>query len=127
MKKKYYLLFFLLCQVLLTNNFNCKELKQKPGLDLDKFAVTYTDYVIATQLNKNQEYSALFDSVLAVHDVTRDEFKECINYYVENPEEWNKFLDNVILELRKILNQEKARNNTQTEKAVKEAAQPKIP
>ncbi|MCK5737613.1 hypothetical protein KAH55_00460 [bacterium] len=65
----------------------------------EKFAEVFTGYIVGVEIYGEQYATAILDSVLQENSVTLDVYHQSMNYYAENPEEWESFIRLVIQDL----------------------------
>ena len=91
---KYFLIALVFC------GLACQREKIKPPIAQDKFAQIYSDYIVAADLTEKEDVGAILDSILAVHQLQRNDFRDNLQYYADHPVEWENFLNAVIKKLK---------------------------
>lgn len=98
-RRKYLLIIFVfIC-------FACQKQQPEPPVALEKFIPLYTDYIIAADLTEKEDIGAVLDSLLAVHQLKRADFRNNLQFYAEHPQQWQEFLEAVIEQLNQRMQQ----------------------
>ncbi len=78
---------------------SCQQTEVQPGISTEKFVQIYADYVVAVNTTPDQPVTVVLDTVLTRHQITRDDFKNCFQFYIKEPKRWEDFLQQVIQQL----------------------------
>ena len=102
---RYFFSFILLSSILI---LSCRSEKQREGIlpekkmrvvlwDMTRADQFLTDFVFSrdTSLNKLDESLKMYNRIFAIHQVTKEEFRQSFQYYREHPDLLKSLLDSV--------------------------------
>jgi protein-tyrosine-phosphatase len=79
-------------------------------IEEEKFIQVYTDLVIAQDTSRASaiEMDSVREMIYSRYNITKDEYRETIDYYNAKPERWEAFFNEVILHIEKKQQEEAA-------------------
>ena len=102
---RYFFSFILLSSILI---LSCRSEKQREGIlpekkmrvvlwDMTRADQFLTDFVFSrdTSINKLDESLKMYNRIFAIHQVTKEEFRQSFQYYREHPDLLKSLLDSV--------------------------------